>query len=504
MKPIKAKYTEAILFLARILPWIFPKWLQFVAKGYSKKELDLIHKIYEKEDLIESTSLLEGNFKWKAVSVVVKIEHSELDLIRRWLKHNPSSRNYDLERNNTAFKNRYNSGGAHRSLGWIYFHKKNRPFPLFSMEEKTKFCDSCYVTLSNYLYGINYLSLYFFLKDSATEMVCDVDVREVKRYYTFASINPFSPHFKIIQHHDKVNLVEDLINQNIDTVCNDVVRMSNKILRLWRLKKSELELSLIADFYRDTNDPYFAETQELKDKKNNHVHVFPRKFSFLDEKLSSDTSENFIATHTVEKNRLDAFFIKSKAMKSFGQLDNFTKNGLTFYDSHIFISMFINIGKQHAKISEYADFALLKNSNKVEKNYDILFESQKKLELLKENILAIQQEIPRSCKSPYTDSAVKIAKYKLECVDNLKESINRRLSGLNSEIQIQNLRFNRIYSLLVGFLILIQILLAALTIDWEKLGNTLSSNTYNGKGIDSQQRADDKTEHNSEFQWVNL
>lgn len=86
MKPIKAKYTEIVLLLARIFPWAFPKWLQFIAKGYSRKELASIQHLYEKEDRIESASLLEGDFKWKAVSVVVRVDHGELDLIRRWLK----------------------------------------------------------------------------------------------------------------------------------------------------------------------------------------------------------------------------------------------------------------------------------------------------------------------------------------------------------------------------------------------------------------------------------
>ncbi|EOW6612920.1 hypothetical protein ACQ676_000332 [Vibrio fluvialis] len=500
MKPIKAKYTEFVLLLARAIPWVFPKWLQFMAKGYSQKELDSIQHLYEKEDLIKSASLLDGNFKWKAVSVVVKIDHDELALIRCWLKSNASPGDYNPERDDAVFKNRYDSGGGYRSLGWIHFHKEDRLTSLLRMEEETKFCDSCYVTLSKYSYGINYLSLYFFLKDSATEMVFDVDVSETKRYYAFASVNPFSKQFRAIQHHDKLNLVEELINQNINKVCRDVVCMATKVLSLWRIKKSEPELSLIADIYRDTNDPYFIESNEVKDEEANHVHICRRDFGFFDEKLSSDASENFLSRHVVEKNDLDALFIKSKALDSFKQFDNFARNGLALYDSHIFISMFIDIAKQQAKISEYANTALLKNSNKVEKNYDILFDSINKLESLRENILAIQQDIPRSCRKSYSDSAMKIAKYRLKLVDKLKVSIDRRLSSLNSEMQVQNLRFNRRYSWLVGLLIVIQILLAALTIDWGKLDDRLGYSISSNERVDSKQETDDKDEHNNVLQ----
>ena len=95
------------------------------------------------------------------------------------------------------------------------------------------------------------------------------------------------------------------------------------------------------------------------------------------------------------------------------------------------------------------------------------------MEALRENILAIQQGVPSSCIPSYSDGANRIAKYKTVLVEDLKKSIDRRLEGFNREMQVQNLRFNRRYSLLVGLLIVIQILLAALTIDWDKLNDKL-------------------------------
>lgn len=492
MKPIKAKYTEIVLLLARVLPWIFPKWLQFIAKGYSRKELDSIQHLYENEALLKSASLLDGNFKWKAISVVVKIHHDELDLIRRWLKSNASPRDYNPERDDASFKNRYDSVGGYRNLGWIYFHKEDRLTSLIRMEEETIFCDSCYVSLSKYSYGTNYLSLYFFLKDSATEMVSEVDVSAVKRYYTFASANPFSQQFRAIQHHDKLNLVEELINKNINDVCSDVICMVSKILGLWRIKKSESELSLIADIYRDTDEPYFVDAKDFKDDESNHVYFSRTGHGFFDEKLSRDTSENFLSRHVVDKNKLDALFIKSKTLDSFDQFDNFARNGLTLYDSHIFISLFFDVQKQYAQISDYANSALINNSNKIEKTYDVLFESKNKLESLRENILAIQQSIHRSCIDSYADSAMNIAKYRLRLVDKLKASIERRVSDLNSEMQVQNLRFNRRYSWLVALLIVIQIVLATLTIDWKKLDDKLCSYALNCKVNDVKQGTDNK------------
>lgn len=473
MKPIKAKYTEIVLMLARIIPWVFPRWLRFIAKSYSRKERESIQYLYEKEDQIKYVSLLDGDFKWKAISVVVKIDHNELDSIRRWLKSNASPGDYNPERDDAVFKNRYDHGNGYINLGWIHFNKEDRLPSLVRMEEQTKFCNSCYISLSNYAYGTNYLSLYFFLKDSATNMVCNVDVSEIKRYYTFVSANPFSQQFRAIQHHDKWNLVEELINENINKVCSDVICMAKKVLSLWQITKNKSKLTLIADIYRDTDEPYFIEANKCEGEEGNHTYVCRRNFGFFDEKISGDVSEHFLSRHVVEKNDLDVLFIKNKKLEKFNQFDNFAMDGLALYDSHIFISMFIDVAKQQVEISEYANLALLKNSNKVEKNYDILFESTNKLELLRDNILAIQQEIPLGCIKSYSVSSKRIAMHRLKLADKLKESIDSRLSGINSEMQVQNLRFNRKYSKLVGLLIIIQIALATLTIDWDKLDDRI-------------------------------
>lgn len=494
MKPIKAKYTEIVLLLARLIPWVFPKWLRFLAKGYSRKELESIQHIYEKEDRIKSASLFDGSFTWKAISVVVRVDHDDLDSIRRWMKSNASPGDYNPERDDAVFTNRYDHGGGYRNLGWIHFHREDRLTSLIRMEEETEFCDSCYVSLSKYSYGINYLSLYFFLKESATKMVSNVDVSEIERFYSFASANPLSQQFRAIQHHGKQSLIEELINENINKVCRDVISMAQKVLCLWRVAKDRSKLTLIADIYRDTNKPYFIEVDEGED--DSHVHICRRSLGFFDEKISSDDSEHFLSRYVVEKNDLDALFIKSKSLEEFGRFDNFAQNGLALYNSHIFISMFIDVAKQQVVISEYANSALLKNSNKVEKNYDILFESANKLESLRENILAVQKDIPHGCSESYSDSAKRIAKYRLKLADKLKVSIDRRLSGLNAEMQVQNLRFNRGYSLLVGVLIIVQILLAVLTIDWSGLEERFNCSFIENESVVQKQVSTKKDEHN--------
>src|SRR5690606_22643362 len=107
------------------------------------------------------------------------------------------------------------------------------------------------------------------------------------------------------------NLAEELINDNINKVCNDVVSMTKKVLCLWRINKDKSRLTLIADIYRDTNEPYFIEAD--KGEEDSHIHVCRRSLGFFDEKISSDDSEHFLSRYVVENNYLDALFIKSKS-----------------------------------------------------------------------------------------------------------------------------------------------------------------------------------------------
>ncbi|MEZ8769513.1 hypothetical protein AB6D79_15775, partial [Vibrio alginolyticus] len=73
--------------------------------------------------------------------------------------------------------------------------------------------------------------------------------------------------------------------------------------------------------------------------------------------------------------------------------------------------------------------------------------------------------------------------------------IDRRVYGLNSEMQVQNLRFNRAYSLLVGVLIIVQILLAVLTIDWGNLDERFNSSFLKREDFVLKQNSTETDEH---------
>jgi hypothetical protein len=126
MKPLKAHYTEAVLYIARSIPWIFPKWLRNVSINYSRENQDSLKHLYEKDNKLKTASLLDGEFIWKAVSIVTRIDHEELKLIHKWLKNKTSPGNYNASLDANSFSTKYDHGGGFRNLGWIQLNQEDR------------------------------------------------------------------------------------------------------------------------------------------------------------------------------------------------------------------------------------------------------------------------------------------------------------------------------------------------------------------------------------------
>ena len=304
-------------------------------------------------------------------------------------------------------------------------------------------------------------------------------------------MNPLSKQFRVIEHHDRRNNIGYIIRKNINSICSDTKIAAFKLFKLWGIKKEINDLVIVADIYRDDNIPYFIDKEDPVgfNRSETEYVLIDRKFhAYSDNHISNDKSESYCSTFAVKGTELDALFIKSKRSDSFDQFNDFSKKGLTIYDSHLFLSMFIDISKQYKKSSNYVNASLLKNNNKPENNYDTLSSAGLMIEGLKENIHAISSSIRDSCKDAYAEYAKEIASHQLELVKNLKEAIDKKRTVTNDEIQVQNLRFHRRYAYLVGFLVIIQILLAILTIDWGKTLNGI--NSINNKIFSSATKVD--------------
>lgn len=441
-----------------------PKSLKETAEAFSRNG-NFNDKDYQR------ASVLSGDFIWKAISIVLPISPSELKSLDDWLNKNASRAVY--HRNNNHISTMYDSDGGFINFGTINFTEPSSFGFLANLNMHGYFCTSCYLSVSKFPYGINYLSLYFKLNDSATEAIKDIDVSTVNGYCELASLNPFKKEFKNISICYKSKVLRELTSEKINDVCSDVIKCTQKLLNIWNIKKQSAELELIADIYRNTNEKYFTdainETVTLSDVDSQYIRITRNGHAFCDQKLSLDDTENFLCSDAVDDTKLNAIFIKSKIKSPPSYTTNdFISAPLNIHGSHLIISVLFSIEKQYTCISKSVNNYLIKESRKPDITYNKLLKSQKRLDSLKEKITAFGKYSLMHCEKRYQERTSQIAYNIANQIDTLNGAIEKRLSRLNSEIQANNLMFNRRYSIIVGVLIIIQIIFAVLSVDFNR------------------------------------
>lgn len=183
-----------------------------------------------------------------------------------------------------------------------------------------------------------------------------------------------------------------------------------------------------------------------------------------------------------DKNEFKGHYNFIETENEFEEYYTFMKTGLAAIDSHILFAFIYDCDKQYKEIVEYVNPILLQNKNKAEYNHNILRQSLSKIEHLEENMLAINECVNNfNCKEKYVDKIKLLIEYRYKTVSNLKETILKRKHYSKDELEICNLKFHRRYSYLVGILIVVQIILGVLSIDWNKKPNIL----LQGSGSDT-------------------
>lgn len=473
MKPHIARYTEIIMLAARIAPLFFPAWLRTMAKEYQKDKDAIAEHLHRRK--VSTISFIRGDFTWKGVSVVSRLDSDEIEKLHKWYKQkNPTGylSDFDLE----WFQTRFDKVGGFRPIGWIGLKSHNALYRIASLNLQNNCCDSCYATITRASHGIAYLSLYFMLNEDATKKIRNLDVSDIEGYYCFQKFNFYAN--RGIEHHAQDDAASFELRKNIESVCTDVKAATTQILNWWGIKPKNKHLVLVADLYRDTDEPYFVKERPSEAVQVGTESVYiDRWHSFYDDNLSDDPSESY-CHHQLHKDiSFDALFIKSKKSENFEKWEYFPAQASEIHNSHLFYSLIWEAMKQYESIASYSNLALLVNKNSIEHNHNTLFKSKSDLNQLKNQLTGIFGLIGHYCRTVYAAHAKTILKLQLQHIKSLEISIDSRIATLDKQIQLQNLKFNKRYSWAVGFLVFVQIVLAVLTGDWSKNATNLKSVT---------------------------
>lgn len=444
MKPLKARITEGILSAAGKAPIVFSRRLSEAGKYFlleSKGELDF------DEDPTETASLFDFSCDWKAIGVVVQIDHNELSAIHNWIKGSASTGWYAPERDSEVFETKFSGGLSYRNLGWININKQKSVAAIASIEILESCCSNCYVSIQKLAHGFTYLSLYMLLSESAKKELFSSDVRHIEKYRCFQSLNPFSKGFKIIEHHDRHNGIERYIYGHVEKIVKDAKQSSVYILEMLGLHKKVDDLVVVADICRNDVAPYFVEADvgALSERRGEEKHrvIIERYRGYMNDEISSDPNENSCRQRFSSELGVDRIFIKSQNDNAVDQFKDFRNTGMALYDSHLFTSMLIDVDKKFDSVSEFSNGVSLRSKKEVARRYKILLNSKVKLDSLRENIKAIEGSIGWACDGRYAEYSKRVIKWQAKKVDELQLAIEKRRLHSGDELQYRNLLFQK-------------------------------------------------------------
>lgn len=482
MSVFKAKVTSWIIKFSSRFPYLVSARLRFFAKSESAGESKLLGEIYSKEDLIVRASLFEGDVSWKGVSFVTSVNKSELSKVHKWMKSQSRSPGNYSDSHGEGIGSTNLIGAGLNNLGIISFDKPNM-FAVGSVSIRAELPSSCYVTLLRLKNGVYYISLYIYFDKKVKDRIANLDVSNASRYKIFQSLNPFSPRFSIVEHHDRISVIEETVLASAREVVTEATQAACALLQLWGVKKSREELATVADFFRDGEGSYFSDPSldGLENSESETSVVKPWQGRSMCWTLSKDASEDYIGDYIPEKIGVDAIFIKSQVSSLIDRNDRYM-NSLTGVTHHYgFVVMLQEIYARFKRCMHKVSPVFLSYNKDTERNLNMLLEASLELNTIEERLTAVEDGLHWSEGKYLNFTRNRIAGMRSHVV-NLRADIERRRGLSDGQVQMKNLIWMRRYSIMVFVLVIVQIALSLLNVNWAenaRNNNPIYMNLFN-------------------------
>lgn len=471
MEPLKAKYTKFLFYVVATIPWFFTKRLRFLVGSYGA-EREENNDVYKDDDAVSTARLFKSDVKWKGVSLVGSMSRGDLAKIHNWMdRQKESPGNYHGSHAETI-KSTNLIGSGTNNLGVISFDKHSM-FAVRSISIVSNLPSSCYLTLVRLRNGASYLSLYVYFDEAVNKEISDIDVRFVKRYKCFQSINPFSPRFSVLEHHDRRSIIEGLVYENARSVVAQARQAVSALLEVWGVRKDISEFSTVADFFREGTGSYFYDAPIAdEDRQPDCLTVVePRHGKFLRSNISDDISEDYIENYIPEKIGVDAVFIKSQVSADVESYDAYLNRYVGVTDYYSFLMMLSEINLHFLKCMRQVSPIFFNYKNSIQDDLKILIGANLSLNLIDERLTAVEEGLRWSEDKYHKVTRARISAIRSRVVA-LRGDVEKRKDLSDSGLQLANLLWMKKYSKYVFALVIVQILLSILNVDWTEEGRS--------------------------------
>ncbi|MFG0547603.1 hypothetical protein ACF8FG_20675 [Pseudomonas sp. YQ_6] len=471
MLAVKIKLTHWLLTFSSKFPWLVPSLLRFVGKDYGRQESETMRRIYLEENRTVTASMFDGKISWKGISFISEIRREDLRRVHKWMSGQSRAAGNYSSYHEQGVKSKDLVGAGYNNLGYVSFDRPSM-FSVGTISISAALPKSCYITLLRLKNGACYISLYVDFSEDVNSRVFDVDVRHIKRYSIFQSFNPLSPKFALIESHDRRSVIEEYLYRKANEVVDEANQAVNTLLDVWGLKLKLHNFSTVADFFREGSGSYFCDSSSPQDEESDaHVIIDRSKGRFLTSALSEDPTEEYIENYIPKDLGVDAIYLKSQVSSEVEPFDRYDCKSIGVTDSYSFALILVAIYSQFKRCTHEVSPVFISFNKKVERDLKRLLDAELELNIVEERLSAVEDGL-HWCEESFKKFIRGRISGIRSHVSSLRGSIEKRRNLNDGKLQVKNLIWMRRYSVMVFILVLVQIALSLLNVDWTDDGRS--------------------------------
>ncbi|OLF56015.1 flagellar basal body-associated FliL family protein [Pseudomonas chlororaphis] len=445
---VRVYYTRCLFFCVCKFPQLFTYRFRSHFFHYSMELRDR----KESAAVYQRAGLLEGPGEWRSVNIITPITPDELMSVRKWFHgkefvHHREGPESSMSHTEAAIF-------PVKGLGYIPFNDTN-PYDPSRISVKTGAFRTCTVTTIELTNSVTYLALDFSLEAEHQTKLFDIDTSHIHDYHAFQTINPFSKDFRIVH---SSHYVEELLNKEVNRIVGDAHRVEERLFKLWGINVEARSRITTGRLKSKLGDQYISSDATTSDY--DHYTLISRypnaDYSYYSNEAGS---ANYIHDFYLSSLNVEALFVDH-----FNDPDDI-KDYLADY---LGLSLIKETWQQYNRCRDAVNPVLSAISQNTAESLQTLLEASMQIEHIEEKIEALTPLIEQGYGQAFRSGTEAELQTLTGKVELLKKRIAQRKSLSNDQVQFENLKFNRFYSWIVAGLALLQVVLAAIVIDWSQ------------------------------------
>lgn len=459
------KINHLFLLVIKKAPRFFSRRLNLVSEDYFYRD----SKECNSEGTL-TTSLFNPSLNWhaKGVHLLIRVNSKDVKKIQRWqTKNDPLNLN---EMYKVKVSSEYDSW--HNRGGFSPTNRNTKTYGDIKLNVESNYFDFCSCYLFSMSRGVVFLSLYLHCKKEATIALKDIDCSNLKNEKIYYSLNPFSKNYGCHSHNRAYRQGFKLLEKNLHNIYKDAIKLGSEVVHCLGLTR-KVALAPITgfDFWLDDSRGYKIRCNEAKSKE--HQFVIDDAVLNLSTKLPSEQEEIFEFLPSILKSKFSNIYLKSEdTEQSKSNIFRYKDRSCHSGESHNILSYLLYLNRKYGLINKNHERILTKKTS-TNRRYDDFYNLSLEVKEMKSTLNAISS----NCKdifqfegleeySPLVKNKIKYLKSK---TDAYEAEIEKEKMILNELIQSENLSYHKKYSILIFVLVIVQIIIGLLTIDWEKV-----------------------------------